>query len=205
MSGSVLQIRILSFAILAISHALAAAVTNAGEVSFDQARLANINTRMSEFVGRHQISGAVTAVATASRVTHLSAVGQADIASGRTMQTDSIFRIASMTKPITATAMMILHDEGKLSIDDPIAKFIPAFTGQKLKDGSAARPVTIRDVLTHTAGLSRPPGSDFLTQSLEEIVDDIGRAPLAFEPGSKWQYSSGLNVAARIIEVLSGE
>jgi CubicO group peptidase (beta-lactamase class C family) len=205
MSGRVRQIRILSFVILAISHAPVAAVINAGEVSFDQARLANINAGVSEFVADHQVSGAVTAVATASRVSHLSAVGQADIVSGRTMQTDSIFRIASMTKPITATAMMILHDEGKLSIDDPIAKFIPAFKGQKLKDGSAVRSVTIRDVLTHTAGLSRPPGSDFLTKSLEEIVDDIGRAPLAFEPGSKWQYSSGLNVAARIIEVLSGE
>ena len=121
------------------------------------------------------------------------------------MQSDSIFRIASMTKPITATAMMILHDEGKLSIDDPIEKFVPAFKGQKLRDGSAARPVTIRDVLTHTAGLSRPPSSDFLTESLEEIVDGIGRARLAFEPGSQWKYSSGLNVAARIIEVISGE
>ena len=84
-------------------------------------------------------------------------------------------------------------------------KFIPAFKGQTLKDGRAVRPVTIRDVLTHTAGLSRPPSSDFLTKSLEEIVDATGQAPLEFEPGSQWKYSSGLNVAARIIEVLSGE
>lgn len=195
----------LNFVILAISHAMAAAVSNAGEVSFDQAKLANIDTRMSEFVDGHQVSGVVTAIATKSRVVHLSAVGQADIASGRAMQADSIFRIASMTKPVTATALMILHDEGKFSINDPVEKFIPSFKGQKLKDGTTARAVTIRDVLTHTAGLSRPPGSDFLTRPLEEIVDGIGRAPLAFEPGSKWQYSSGLNVAARIIEVLSGE
>ncbi|MFT5326387.1 MAG: CubicO group peptidase (beta-lactamase class C family), partial [Planctomycetaceae bacterium] len=203
--SSVRRVRVLYFAILAISPVLAAAVVDAGEVTFDRTRLASIDARMTEFVAEHQISGAVAAVATTSRVVHLSAVGQADVASGRAMQSDSIFRIASMTKPITATAMMILHDEGKLSIDDPIEKFIPAFKGQKLRDGSASRPVTIRDVLTHTAGLSRPPSSDFLTKSLEEIVDGIGRAPLAFEPGSQWKYSSGLNVAARIIEVISGE
>jgi CubicO group peptidase (beta-lactamase class C family) len=190
---------------LAALAAAGSAIVDAGEVEFDQTRLARIDARMQEFVAGHQISGAVTAVATNSRTVHLSAVGQADINRGRRMQADSIFRIASMTKPITATAMMILHDEGKLSIDDPIEKFIPSFKGQQLKNGQAVRAVTIRDALTHTAGLSRPPGADFLTKSLEEIVDEIGRAPLAFEPGSKWQYSSGLNVAARIIEVLSGE
>ncbi|MDA1161724.1 MAG: serine hydrolase [Planctomycetota bacterium] len=192
-------------ATLTVLTSASLAVVNAGEVAFDQDRLTQIDARMREFIARHQISGAVTAVATKSRIVHLSAVGQADIRSGRDMQPNSIFRIASMTKPITATAMMILHDEGKLSIDDPIEKFIPAFKGQMLKDGTAVRAVTIRDALTHTAGLSRPPGEEFLTKSLEEIVDGIGRAPLAFEPGSQWRYSSGLNVAARIIEVLSGE
>ena len=198
------RFRVAYIVVLAISPVLAVGIADAGEVTFDKSRLGDIEVRMTEFVANHQISGAVTAVATKGRVVHLSAVGQADIDSGRAMQTESIFRIASMTKPITATALMILHDEGKLSINDPIEKFIPAFKGQTLKDGKAARPVTIRDVLTHTAGLSRPPGEDFLTMSLEEIVDGTGRAPLAFEPGSKWQYSSGLNVAARIIEVLSG-
>jgi CubicO group peptidase (beta-lactamase class C family) len=203
--SSVRRVRILCIVVVATCPVLAAATSSAGEVMFDKDRLASIDARMMEFVADHQISGAVTAVATKSRVVHLSAVGQADVASSRAMQLDSIFRIASMTKPITATAMMILHDEGKLSIDDPIEKFIPAFKGQKLKDGSEARPVTIRDVLTHTAGLSRPPSSDFLTKSLEEIVDEIGRTPLCFEPGSQWKYSSGLNVGARIIEVISGE
>lgn len=203
--SSVRRVRVLCVAILAISPVLAAAITDAGEVTFDKARLARIDSRMMEHIADHQISGAVTTVATKSRVIHLSAVGQADVASGRAMTTDSIFRIASMTKPITATALMILHDEGKFTIDDPISKFIPSFKGQKFKDGRPAPAVTIRDVLTHTAGLSRPPSSDFQTRTLEEIVDGIGRAPLAFEPGSQWKYSSGLNVAARIIEVISGE
>lgn len=190
---------------LATVASIGVKVVPAGEVAFDESRLATIDTRMDELVADHQISGAVTAVATKSRTVHLSAVGKADIASSRAMTADSIFRIASMTKPITATGLMILHDEGKLSIDDPIEKFIPAFTGQKLKDGRRAPAVTIRDVLTHTAGLSRPPSSDFQTKTLEEIVDGIGQSPLAFEPGSQWKYSSGLNVAARIIEVISGE
>ena len=204
-SSVVRQFHFLCVTILVTCLASSGATTAAGDVTFDKARLAEIDTRMAEFVADHQISGAVTAVATKNQVVHLSAVGQADVASGRAMKADSIFRIASMTKPITATALMILHDEGKLSINDPIEKFIPAFKGQKLKDGSATRLVTIRDVLTHTAGLSRPPSSDFLKKSLTEIVDEIGRKPLAFKPGSQWKYSSGLNVAARIIEVISGE
>lgn len=175
------------------------------EVQFDVERLKEIDSRIERFVAQYQISGAVTAVATRDQVPHLSPVGQADIKRNRPMQVDSIFRIASMTKPITAAALMMLYDEGKLSIDDPVAKFIPSFRNQTLKDGTSVRAVTIRDVLTHTAGLSRPKSSDFLTKSLEEIVDETGRAPLAFEPGSRWQYSSGLNVAARLIEILSGQ
>lgn len=184
---------------------IASTIVNSAEVAFDESRLATINTRMKELVARHQIAGAVTAVATERRTVHLGTVGKADIKSGRGMTTDSIFRIASMTKPITATGLMILHSEGKLSIDDPIEKFIPAFKGKKFKDGRPAPAVTIRDVLTHTAGLSRPPSSDFQSKTLEEIVDGIGKSLLDFEPGSQWKYSSGLNVAARIIEVVSGE
>ncbi len=184
---------------------IASTIVNSAEVAFDESRLATINTRMKELVARHQIVGAVTAVATERRTVHLGTVGKADIKSGRAMTADSIFRIASMTKPITATGLMILHSEGKLSINDPIEKFIPAFKGKKFKDGRPAPAVTIRDVLTHTAGLSRPPSSDFQSKTLEEIVDGIGKSHLAFEPGSQWKYSSGLNVAARIIEVVSGE
>ena len=184
---------------------IASTIVSSAEVAFDESRLATINSQMKELVARHKIAGAVTAVATERRTVHLGAVGKADIKSGRGMTTDSIFRIASMTKPITATGLMILHSEGKLSIDDPIEKFIPSFKGKKFKDGRPAPAVTIRDMLTHTAGLSRPPSSDFQSKTLEEIVDGIGKSFLAFEPGSQWKYSSGLNVAARIIEVISGE
>lgn len=172
-----------------------------GEIRFDAERLDAVADRMQEFVEHKQLAGAVTLAATRDRVVHLQATGIADLEQGRPMTTDSIFRIASMTKLVTATALMMLVDEGKVAVDDPIAKYIPAFKNQKLKDGSAVRPVTIRDAVTHTAGLYRPRSEG---QTLEEIADEVGRAPLAFPPGSKWQYSSGMTVAGRIIEVVSG-
>jgi CubicO group peptidase (beta-lactamase class C family) len=189
----------------AILCTVGAAAARAEEPRFDAARLAQIPARMEEFVREGQIAGAVTLVATQDGVAHLSAVGQADVAAGRRMQPDAIFRIASMTKPVTATALMMLVQEGKLAIDDPVARHIPAFAGQKLKDGKEARPVTIRDVVTHTAGLAQPPRQGAEVRTLAEIAEWIGRQPLEFAPGSKWQYSSGLTVAGRLVEIASGE
>lgn len=175
------------------------------EPEFDAAGLRRISERMTEFIHRGQISGAVTLVATPDKVVHLAAVGRTGPATDQAMQPDSLFRIASMTKTVTATALMQLVEQGKLNVDDPVEKYIPSFTGQKLKDGTPARPVTIRDVLTHTAGLAQPGGKETEGLSLEQIVDLIGRKPLEFPPGSKWQYSSGLTVAGRLIEIASGE
>jgi CubicO group peptidase (beta-lactamase class C family) len=176
----------------------------AAEPPFDDAWLARIPQRMREFIGKGQIAGAVTLVATPDRVVHLEAVGQADIAAQRPMQRDTLFRIASMTKLVTATALMQQVEAGKLSPDDPVEKHIPAFVGQKLKDGTTSRPVTIRDVMTHTAGLANPRGDEVQGMTLEQVVALIGRKPVEFEPGSKWQYSSGLTVAGRLVEVASG-
>lgn len=173
---------------------------------FDEARLSQIPERMEQLIQEGQISGAVTLVATKDRVVHLAATGKADLASGRSMEPDAIFRVASMTKPITSTALMMLIEQGKLAVDDPVAKHILAFAGQKLKDGSAARPVTIRDIMTHTAGLATSPGSGLgQDPSLEQIANAIGKLPLEFPPGSKWQYSSGITIAGRLIEIASGK
>ncbi len=123
------------------------------------------------------------------------------IETNQEMKAFSLFSIASMTKPVTATAVMILQDEGKLSVDDKVSKYIPAFAQVKLKDGeSPVREITIRDAITHTSGLS---GDQVFQGSLEDAVNEIARRPLAFEPGSKWQYSPGLNVAGRIVEIVS--
>jgi CubicO group peptidase (beta-lactamase class C family) len=185
---------------------------------FDEGRLAEIPQRMEQFVSEGQIAGAVTLVATKDRVVHLAAVGKADLASGRAMEPDAIFRVASMTKPITSTALMQLVEQGKLAIDDPVMKHIPAFAGQKVKQGGTltpalsqrereeARPVTIRDVVTHTAGLATSPGGAAPQgATIEEISNAIGKLPLEFAPGSKWQYSSGITIAGRLIEIASGE
>ena len=130
------------------------------------------------------------------------------------MRTDSVFWIASMTKPITAVAVLRLQDEGKLSVEDPVEKYLPEFKGQwlvseKSKDRQvlvlAPRPITLRDLLTHTAGLGDVP-SPRPHATLAELVMAYAREPLQFPPGSKWSYSNpGINTLGRIVEVVSGQ
>jgi CubicO group peptidase (beta-lactamase class C family) len=157
---------------------------------------------MEEFVKQDQVSGVVTLVAREGKIVHLSAVGQADIAGKKEMAADAIFGIASMTKPITATAVMILVDEGKLALDDPVSKYIPEFKDVKLADGKApTRPPTIRDMLTHTSGLT---GSQENVGTLEETGKALAARGLSFQPGEKWEYSPGLSVCGRAVEVASG-
>ncbi|MFO0977346.1 MAG: serine hydrolase domain-containing protein [Planctomycetaceae bacterium] len=165
--------------------------------------LEKIPTRMKEFVDAQQAAGVVSLIAAKGKVVHLSAVGQADLDEKRAMTTDSVFAIASMTKPMTAASVMILQDEGKLKLDDPVSKYIPAFADIKLKSGAApSRPVTVRDCLRHTNGLVSDQRN---TGTLQETAEALAHSPLAFEPGSKWQYSPGLSVAGRVVEVVSGK
>ena len=166
-------------------------------------RLKDIDTRMQHFVDTKQTSGVVTLVARRGRVVHLGAVGKADIAADRAMKTDTVFAIASMTKPITAASVMILQDEGKLKLDDPVSKYIPAFKDTKVAGGkSPAREITIRDCLMHTNGLVSDQRN---VGSLENNADVLAKLELAFEPGTKWQYGPGLSVAGRVVEVVSGK
>ncbi len=163
--------------------------------------IAAIDAAMQEFVDRGEIAGAVTLVGHDGKVVHLGAVGMSDIEAAKPMQPWSRFSIASMSKPITATAVMILQDEGKLSIDDNVSKYIPAFAEVKLQDGKApSRELTIRDLITHTSGLT---GDQVFTGSLADHVNELAKRPLAFEPGSKWQYSPGVSVVGRIVEIVS--
>ena len=171
------------------------------EVGMEAAPLAEIPKRMQEFIDKKQISGAVTLLARQGKVVHLEAVGHADLEAGRPMKKDTIFAIASMTKPITATAVMILRDEGKLSIDDTVSKYIPRFANVSLKDGPPSRELTVRDLITHTSGVG---GSQQNQESLKKTAELIAEQPLGFEPGSQWKYSPGLTVCGRIVEVVSG-
>ena len=178
-------------------------VAEPASVGVDADRLTAIDERMKEYVDQYQASGVVTLVARDGVIVHHSAIGQADLAQQKPMRKDTIFAIASMTKPITATGLMILQDEGKLSIEDPVSKYIPEFESVKLADGQKPKQeMKIRHLLTHTAGLA---GSQQNEGTLAETVQRLAERPLAFESGTKWQYSRGLTVCGRIIEVVSGQ
>lgn len=172
------------------------------KVGMDAAVLEKIPERMREFVEAGQISGAVTLVAKDGKIAHLEAVGRRDVESDVPMKEDTMFAIASMTKPITATALMILVDDGKVKLDDPVAKYIPEFENAKLKGGQPPeRPITVFDCITHTSGVV---GSQENASSLEATAKALAGRPLGFQPGERWQYSPGLTVAGRVIEVASG-
>ncbi len=179
----------------------------------DAAKLAEIPKRMRQFVERGEISGAVTLVARRDGVVALDAVGESDLATHRKLRADDLFWIASMTKPITAAAVLMLQDEGKLSVDDPVEKYLPEFknqwmvesrTNNTLKLVRPPRAILIRDLLTHTSGLGDVPAPRG-TCSLAELVMAYAQAPLNFPPGSKWSYCNpGINTLGRIVEVVSG-
>lgn len=178
----------------------------------------SIKPRMQKFVDDADIAGAVTVVGRKDGVIHHQAVGFRDLAAKDAMKPDALFRIASMTKPITAIGIMILVDEGKLSPDDDVEKYLPAFKGQMLVAEKGAqpkppsRPIKIRDLLTHTSGLPSAYPGEFASAyakrnyTLAETTAAIAKQPLQFEPGSKWSYcNSGIDTLGRIIEVVSGE
>ena len=176
-------------------------------------KLSEVRKRMQAFVDDKTIAGAVTLVARNGQIAAIDTVGQADIANAKPMKPDTMFWIASMTKPITATAIMILRDEGKLSIDDPVEKHLPEFKNQWLIGNKSevltlkrpARGVTLKDLLTHTSGVADAPGTG-RDLSLGELVLLYSQQPLKSEPGSKWEYNNpGINTLGRVVEVVSGE
>jgi CubicO group peptidase (beta-lactamase class C family) len=171
----------------------------------DKARLRAIPDRMREFVSKQEVPGVVTLVATPDRIIHLEAVGYADPAHTRPMRTDAIFWIASMTKLITSTSVMMLHEQGKLSIEDPVGKYIPELASFKTADGKPAK-VTLRHLLTHTSGMAEAtPAASLAAKTLADLIPAFAAKPLVFEPGSKWAYcQSGMNTLGRIVEVVSG-
>jgi CubicO group peptidase (beta-lactamase class C family) len=174
----------------------------------------NIAGAVQPYVDRHALAGAVMLVADRENILSLDAVGFADVAGKKPMPTDALFWIASQSKSITAAAFMMLVDEGKVKLDDPVEYYLPEFKELQVKSGDKqelkkpAHPITIREILSHTSGLpfSTPaerPTLDKLT--LREAAASYAKTPLLFEPGTKYQYSNaGINTAGRIIEVVSG-
>ena len=182
----------------------------------NSARLARIPARMKEFVTAEETAGVVTLVVRHGHVASLEAVGYQDLESKTPMRTDTVFRVASVTKPVTCAGIMILVDEGRLSLIDPAEKFLPEFKGLKLNPcGTRAgyncelvtpsRPVNILDLMTHTSGLpGRAPGGGTPPNTLAEHVAAVRGATLMFEPGTAWNYSNiGIAALGRIIEVVA--
>ena len=172
----------------------------------DEPALPGIGAAMQEMVAKNEIAGAVTVVVANDKVLHLESTGMADVAAKRAMTPDTLFWIASMTKPITGTAVLMLQDEGKLHVSDPVAKYLPEFANLKTPSGKAAN-LTITQLLTHTSGLGEAGGAAAQqARTLADLVPIWLAAPMQYEPGAKWKYTqSGINAAARIVEVVSGQ
>ena len=188
------------------------------------ARLERLRPVMESYVRERGVAGISTMVSRRGRIVHTAQFGYQDKEAGTPMAADTIFRIYSMTKPIVSTALMLLHEEGRFQLEHPVAQYLPAFATTKVlgADGvlvDQARPMQVRELLMHTSGLTY----DFMadnpvaqlyrdarimndaTRTLAALVDDLAALPLAFQPGSRWHYSVGIDVAARLIEVLSGQ
>jgi CubicO group peptidase (beta-lactamase class C family) len=204
------------------------------EAGMSRAGLKKVRAAVQKYVDNKSIPGAVTAIARHNKLVWFEAQGFRDPEAGTPMARDDIFRMMSSSKPVTAVAVLMLMDEGKLALDDPVGRFIPTFKDTKVavarpgaKDAAgvelvpADHDVTIKDLLTHTSGLGsmaipivlRPPGSlvnKFEVkpgETLADFVPRLGAAALDFQPGTKWHYSPlfGFDVLLRIVEVASGE
>lgn len=186
---------------LIVSLAFATALSAFG----DAPKLPGVGATMQALIAQNEIAGAITVVVTEDKTLHLETTGHADVASRRPMAPDTLFWIASMTKPVTGVAILMLQDEGKLNVTDPVAKYLPEFANLKTPSGKPAN-LTITQILTHTSGLGEA-GGDVARQAktLADLVPLWLAAPMQFEPGAKWQYcQSGINAAGRIVEVVSG-
>lgn len=197
------------------------------EVGLSSDALARIAPALRVHTESGRLPGIVFAVARRGKLVQLEALGSMDIAQNVPMRTDAVFRIYSMTKAVTAAAVAQLIERGKIHLDDPVSKYIPAFAGvQVFAGGSAANPllraparaITIAHLLTHSAGLTygafgntpvdsiyRRAGLLDPTRTIEQFADSIARLPLLSDPGSQWTYSMAMDVMGRVVEVASGK
>ena len=213
--------------------ALAVALAHGGEiprakpesVGMSSERLARIAPAMQKYIDADLTPGIITAIVRKGKLVHFSVQGDADVAAAMPLQDDSIFRIASMTKPITSVALMMLWEEGHFQLRDPVSRFIPAFAEVQVSttgDASGAtgelvpltRPIQIRDLLTHTAGFAnnyrgnvaayRAVMNESRPTDNAELVARLATLPLNYQPGEEWQYSVATDVVGHLVEVISG-
>ncbi len=198
------------------------------EVGFSSERLRRVTDLLQRHVAAAGTSGAVTLVARHGRIAHFEALGVQDLDSRKPMQKDTIFRIMSMTKPIVSVSMLMMMEEGKVRLTDPVSRFVPELKELKVAVAQAgggtdapfdvvpaAREITVRDLLTHTSGLVSGPISTREArkvalagrETLADYIPRLARVPLEFQPGTRWAYSpqAGFDVLARIVEITSGQ
>ena len=220
-----LSVVILTCAVLT-AHAQEIGRVSPEDVGMSSARLARIESAMQHYIDAGLTPGVITAILRKGKLVHFAVQGDMDVENRRPMQDDAIFRIASMTKPITSVALMMLWEEGHFQLRDPVAKFIPAFADVKVSttaDASGAsgqlvapkRPIQIRDMLTHTAGLAngyvgntdayRAAMASTPTRDNAELIEKLVKIPLNYQPGEAWQYSVATDVVGRLVEVISGQ
>jgi CubicO group peptidase (beta-lactamase class C family) len=206
-------------------------VTKPEDVGVSSERLARIHVAMQRYVDRHEVAGVVTLVARRGHLIHLDAAGYRDAESKAAMTDDTIFRIASMTKPITSVALMMLFEEGHFLLSDPIGKWLPEFADMKVVQPAppgerieapfttvpAKRPITIKQILTHTAGLPnlyrgwtqpefvKVTARQNANETMADALRRVAKLPLNFQPGEAWEYGPATDVAGRLVEVISGQ
>lgn len=196
-------------------------VVPASRVGMSADRLARIQPFMKQFVDNGDLAGIVTLVARHGKIVHFEKTGKLNLDTGEEIELDSLFRIYSMTKPVVSVALMMLYEEGRFGLDEPVSKYLPAFKDTKvLVDGEQVEQkyeFTVRNLLSHTAGLTYGFFGDtdvdkmyreakiLSNKDLSEMVSALGKIPLLYQPGTKWVYSVSVDVAGRLIEVLSGQ
>jgi len=211
--------------VLAASLASAAQTQAPESVGMSTERLARIGPAMQRYIDDGLVPGTITAIVRRGKLVHFEARGAMDAEQGTPMREDAIFRIASMTKPITSVALMMLWEEGRFQLHDPVSKFLPEFADMKVSttaDASgttgelvpAERPIRVRDLLLHTAGLAnnyigntqyyREVMTARAEDDLETYIKRLASLPLNYQPGTAWQYSAATDVVGRLVEVLSG-
>jgi CubicO group peptidase (beta-lactamase class C family) len=183
-------------------------------VGFSSAGLKSFQQAMRALVDEHQLAGVTTLVARHGKIVHFDAYGVQDLESKKPVTKDTIFRIASMTKPIAGVAMMMLWEEGKWTLDDPVAKHIPEFAGLKVATASGdvpqVKPMTMRQLMSHSAGFDVSGGyakhniSD-RSQPLQAMIDKLAKLPLAAQPGTDWRYGPSVDIQGYVVEKLSGQ
>jgi len=215
------------FVVSAQQPAAAPAATPAS-VGISAERLDRLHRGMQGFIDRKEAGGIVTLIARDGKTVDVHASGFQDVAAKTPMRTDTLFRIASMTKPITSVALMMLYEEGKLMLTDPVSKFIPSFKSSRVLEGAAEaavaarRAINLRDLLSHRSGLTYgflnggPVGGGYrkngvidgltvTTMTLAEAIDKLAAEPLIAHPGAAWNYSLSTDVLGRVVEVASGQ